>query len=345
IDLLREAAKLDWSSIEPAIFGTLFERSLDPAKRSQLGAHYTGRSDIERVVEPVVMAPLRRRWEEVRAEATALLEKRKGTSFTPAQGRKFNALIDGFLAAIRSVRVLDPACGSGNFLYVALNHLLTLEKEVMTFRATKAAVPLGIPEVSPRQVMGIEINEYAQELAQVAIWIGYIQWMIDNGLGWGEPVLAPLENIRLQDALLTFHEDGTVTETEWPEADFIIGNPPFIGSYRMRSELGDEYLERLFGVYEGRVSGMADFVCYFFEKARAHIELNGDARVGLLATNSIRGGFNREVLKRIKDTGDIYLAWSDEPWILEGAAVRISIVGFDSGVEDKKCLNGSLVDT
>ena len=137
--------------------------------------------------------------------------------------------VDAFLADLRAVRVLDPACGSGNFLYVALKHLLTLEKEVLTWRATVAATPLGYPQVSPRQVMGIEINEYAQELAQVAIWIGYIQWMIDNGFGWNEPVLEPLENIRLHDALLTFHDDGTVTETEWPEADFIIGNPPFLG--------------------------------------------------------------------------------------------------------------------
>ena len=236
------------------------------------------------------------------------------------------------------MRVLDPACGSGNFLYVALNHLLTLEKEVMTWRATQAATPLGIPEVSPRQVMGIEINEYAQELAQVAIWIGYIQWMIENGFGWREPVLDPLESIRRQDALLTFHEDGT--ETEWPEADFIIGNPPFLGGKRLRAELTDDYVDTLFKVYRGRVAREADLVIYFFERARAHIENGHAKRAGLLSTNSIRGGANREVLKRIKESGDIYMAWSDEPWILNGAAVRISVVGFDDSTEQVKVLNG-----
>jgi type II restriction/modification system DNA methylase subunit YeeA len=343
IALLHETAALDWSSIEPAIFGTLFERSLDPAKRSQLGAHYTGLEDIERVVEPVVMTPLRRRWDEVRAEATKLLQKRKGTTLTPAQGRKFNGLIDGFLAEIRAVRVLDPACGSGNFLYVALKHLLTLEKEVLTWRATNAAVPLGFPFVHPSQVMGIEINEYAQELAQVAIWIGYIQWRIDNGFGWNEPVLAPLENIRLQDALLTFHDDGTVTETEWPEADFIIGNPPFLGDKKMRGELGDGYTARLWKTYDGSIPGGADLVCYFFEKARQQIEQDEANRAGLLATNSIRGGANRRVLDRIKSSGEIFLAWNDEPWILDGAAVRISIVGFDNGTEDTRLLDGQTV--
>jgi type II restriction/modification system DNA methylase subunit YeeA len=114
--------------------------------------------------------------------------------------------------------------------------------------------------------MGIEINEYAQELAQVAIWIGYIQWMIDNGFGWNEPVLAPLENIRLQDALLTVHDDGTVTETDWPEADFIIGNPPFLGNKRFRMELGNSYTEQIYATFGARVRGTADLCCYFFEK-------------------------------------------------------------------------------
>ena len=256
IGLLHETAALDWSSIEPAIFGTLFERSLDPAKRSQLGAHYTGRADIDASSSPSSWPPSAAAGtssarntnpnsptvgEPVRPLRSSFRGKRSGEESpcearqTVAQrlhDRRRNALlkdVDAFLADLRAVRVLDPACGSGNFLYVALKHLLTLEKEVLTWRATVAATPLGYPQVSPRQVMGIEINEYAQELAQVAIWIGYIQWMIDNGFGWNEPVLEPLENIRLQDALLTFHDDGTVTETEWPEADFIIGNPPFLG--------------------------------------------------------------------------------------------------------------------
>jgi type II restriction/modification system DNA methylase subunit YeeA len=193
--------------------------------------------------------------------------------------------------------------------------------------------------------MGIEINEYAQELAQVAIWIGYIQWMIDNGFGWNEPVLAPLENIRLQDALLTFSHDGTVIETEWPEADYIIGNPPFLGDKKMRGELGIPYTDNLWTTYRGRVPNGADLVCYFFEKAREQIERHQAHRAGLLATNSIRGGANRRVLDRVKATGEIYMAWADEPWVLDGAAVRISIVGFDSGAEPDRLLDGQSVSS
>ena len=134
-----------------------------------------------------------------------------------------------------------------------------------------------------------------------------------------------------KDALLTFHEDGTVTETEWPPATYIIGNPPFLGAKFLRAELGDEYVFALHTTYKDRVPGFTDLVGYFFDKARQQIEDRYSKRAGLLATNSIRGGSNREILQRIKDTGDIYNASSDEPWILDGAAVRISIVGFDDG--------------
>ncbi|MGB3307382.1 MAG: DNA methyltransferase [Thermomicrobiales bacterium] len=345
IRILREAATLDWSAIEPAIFGTLFERSLDPAKRSQLGAHYTGRADIERVVDPVVMTPLRRRWDEVRAAADtqlAAVETARSAGARTRSRNAFNATIEAFLDELRQVRVLDPACGSGNFLYVALDRLLNLEKEAMLYRA-KAGFPLGFPTISPRQVMGLEINEYAQELAQVAIWIGYLQWMIQNGHGWTEPVLDTLETIRRQDALLTFHEDGTVSETVWPEADFIIGNPPFLGGKQLLGDLGDQYVDQLRKVFEGRISPFSDLACYFFEKARAQIACRKGKRAGLLATNSIRGGANREVLMRIKRSGNIFIAWSDEPWALDGAAVRISIVGFDDGADTSRMLNGLIV--
>ncbi|HEV2073340.1 MAG TPA: DNA methyltransferase [Thermomicrobiales bacterium] len=153
------------------------------------------------MVDPVVMTPLRRRWNEVRAEADALLaaaESAKIAATRTRQRNAFTAKIDAFLAELREVRVLDPACGSGNFLYIALERLLNLEKEVRLYRAM-AGFPLGFPEISPQQVLGMEINEYAQELAQVAIWIGYLQWMIRNGFGWSEPVLDELETIRLQE--------------------------------------------------------------------------------------------------------------------------------------------------
>jgi type II restriction/modification system DNA methylase subunit YeeA len=340
---LREAAALDWGSVEPAIFGTLFERSLDPGKRAQLGAHYTGRVDIERVVEPVLIAPLRKRWAAVREEA----DRRKVAwdAATTPQTRTnrraaFAAILAGFGEELAAVGVLDPACGSGNFLYVALAKLLDLEKAVAVYGAANG-LPMGLPQVGPRQLAGLEINAYARELAQVVVWIGYLQWMIGNGFGGRrDPILEPLETIRLQDALLDRSDPEHVKEADWPEADVIIGNPPFLGGNRVRQELGGAYLEHLFAVFGDRVPGFADLVCYFFEKARAEIEARGTRRAGLLATNSIRGGVNRRVLDRIKHTGEVFMAWSDEPWILNGAAVRISIIGFDDGTETERCLDG-----
>ncbi len=344
IGLLADAAKLDWSAIEPAIFGTLFERSLDPAKRSQLGAHYTGRPDIERVVDPVVMAPLRKRWEVVRADLVAIRVLSEAAP-TPQRRRnqqdRYMQVQGAFLDDLAAVRVLDPACGSGNFLYVAMGRLLELEKEVIRYGA-EAGLPIGIPNIRPHQLLGLEIDPLARELAQVAIWIGYLQWMIANGFGWKEPVLETLETIRLQDALLDF-TGGKVSETVWPEADFIIGNPPFIGDKKMRRELGDEYVNVLTGAFRDRIPGGSDFVCYFFEKARYQIETGRTKRAGLLATNKIRTGFNRTVLNRIITTGQIHEAWDDEPWILDGASVRISIVIFDGGAETIHRLNGATV--
>jgi len=346
---LAEAAKLDWSSIEPSIIGTLFERSLDPSKRAQLGAHYTGRRDIERVVEPVLMAPLRRKWEAVQAQAEVLREAWQGAA-TPrtAQNRRNEliALLGQFQDELSSIRVLDPACGSGNFLYVALAALLDLEKEVSRYAATSGLSAL-FSQVHPRQVLGLEINEYAAELASVVIWIGYLQWLQQNGmLGQRSgSILENLGNIRLQDALLDRSDPEHPREAHWPEADVIIGNPPFLGGKRLRAELGDRYVDDLFVTYTGSVPHEADLVCYFFEKARQEIVDSRTQRAGLLATNSIRGGANRQVLARIKETGDIFFAWSDEPWILDGAAVRISIVGFDDGLIDHRTLDGVDVKT
>ncbi len=236
-----------------------------------------------------------------------------------------------FAGEIAAVRVLDPACGSGNFLYVALKQLLDLEKEVVTY-AARSGVGAFFPRVEPGQLYGIELDPYAHELAQVAVWIGYIQWLRDNGFGVpSDPILKPLENIRQMDAILAFDEAGRPYEPQWPEADVIIGNPPFLGSRKMRAELGDEYCDRLMQVYKGRIDGLPDLVCYWFERARSIIDLRPAVRAGLLATNSIRGGANRRVLEHIKETGDIFMAWGDRPWVLDGANVRVSMVGFDSG--------------
>ncbi|MBA3792402.1 MAG: class I SAM-dependent DNA methyltransferase, partial [Rubrobacter sp.] len=199
------------------------------------------------------------------------------------------------LHRLRTIRVLDPACGSGNFLYVSLKQLLDLEKAVSTF-AEKLGIGHFFPEVSPEQLWGIETSPYAHELAQVSIWIGYLQWMVDNGFGTRqEPILGPMTNILWMDAILDYDEDGNPVEPEWPEADVIVGNPPFLGGNRIRAELGGEYVEELFRLYEGRVPAFADLVCYWFERAREQVETGTARRVGLLATNSIRGGVNRRV--------------------------------------------------
>ncbi len=340
--VLALSSVLDWSSVEPAIFGTLFERSLDPDKRSQLGAHYTSEADIRLIVEPVLMEPLRRRWAEVRQKATEIIEKSR-TQQKAGQTRSRKALselLKGFAAELSKVRVLDPACGSGNFLYVALKRILDLEKEVSVFAASNGLSGL-LPLTSPEQLYGIETNVYAHELASVVVWIGYIQWQHDNGFPFGShPILRPLENIRRMDAVLAYDLKGSPVEPAWPDADVIIGNPPFLGGKKQRTELGDKYVEGLFALYEGRVPHEADFVCYWFEKARRQIADCKATRVGLLATQGIRGGANRVVLEQIKESGDIFWAQSDRDWILDGATVHVSMIGFDGGVEHVKVLDG-----
>jgi hypothetical protein len=350
LQFLGEAAKLNWKDIEPSIFGTLFERSIDPKKRGQLGLHYTSKADILKIVEPVLMAPLRRQWAASQQE----IEERRppweaARQHDPdgLQARRLGHEIEGclfeFLDHLSQVRILDPACGSGNFLYVALKQLKDLEKEVWTYATGLglAPPPLG---VKPAQFLGIEKDPFAAELAQVTVWIGYLQWLRGNGFADPpEPILQALGTITCGDAVLGFDEQGTPHEPAWPEADVIIGNPPFLGGKRMRTELGDETVDNLFVLYEGRVSHQADLVCYWFERARAMIEQGKVKRAGLLTTNSIRGGANRKVLERIKETGDIFMAWQDEPWVLDGAAVRVSMVGFDDGTEEKRVLDGTIV--
>ena len=263
LHILAEVSGLDWSSVEPSVLGTLFVRSLDPDKRSQLGAHYTSEADILLIVEPVLMAPLRRKWDEVKAEAEAKAAKRDliaGSKPSPQKSRQLArieaelfGLLRGFREELAAVQVLDAACGSGNFLYVALRLLLDLEWEVITL-ARDLGDSLAFPVVSPAQLHGIEINTYAYELAQTTIWIGYIQWWRDHGFGLpAEPILKPLDAIRQMDAILAEAGDqglGT-REPEWPAVDVIVGNPPFLGGNRMRKELGDEYVDALFKLYDG----------------------------------------------------------------------------------------------
>lgn len=240
------------------------------------------------------------------------------------------------------VTVLDPACGSGNFLYVALHRLLGLEKEVIAY-AAKHGVSL-LPKVLPTQLAGLEINPYAAELAQVAIWIGYLQWMRDNGFSPpSHPVLEPITSIKRQDAILDLSDPQNPLEPEWPAAEFIVGNPPFLGGKRLLGELGDEYVTAMRKVWDDRLSRFSDLCCFWFEKSREQIARHKTKRAGLLATQGIRGGANREVLDRIKQTGGIFFGWSDRDWYLDGATVHVSMVGFDDGSEKQRILDGASV--
>jgi type II restriction/modification system DNA methylase subunit YeeA len=314
IKTIGEAAAFDWSDIEPSIFGTLFERGLDPSKRSQLGAHYTDPEKIMMIVRPVIIEPLWREWEATKA----LITKPK-----TAPKRK-RALLNGYLERLHMFRVLDPACGSGKFLYLALLSLKDLEHRV-NLEGESLGLGRQFPSVGPEVVQGIELNLYAAELARVTIWIGEIQWMRKNGFDVSRnPILKPLKSIQNRDALIK--SDGS--ETTWPKADAIIGNPPFLGDKKMYSELGRDYTDTLRSTYKGQLAGRSDLVCYWFAKAHRIVKAHPQTRVGLVATNSIKQASNRGVLTDICADLSIYEAWSDEPWTVEGAAVRVAIICF-----------------
>ena len=382
---LRNAAALNWSAIDVSIFGTLFERGLDPAKRSQLGAHYTDPATIARITGPVITRPLLQKWELVAHDLQALAAKI--TKNGDAAYRKAHARFVDWLEQLRAFRILDPACGSGNFLFMGLKAL----KDVELISITQAAA-LGLDReqdlvTGPHNLLGIELNEYAAELARVSVWIGEIQWRMAHGYApKTNPVLEPLEQIECRDALLQFlppplgegrgggrgasgsavllpplaegrdggHGTSTsaapdasapgphpnpppkgegVNEAPWPRADVVVGNPPFLGDKWMRSELGDAYVDALRKTYEGRVPGGADFVTFWFEKSRRAIEQKQLLAAGLVATNSIRQRGNRPVLEAIAQTTRIFEAWADEPWVNEGAAVRVSLVCFGQSTQ------------
>jgi type II restriction/modification system DNA methylase subunit YeeA len=356
INWLAQTARLDWGAIEPSIFGTLFEQGLDLKRRKQMaslfdeadllpedgrppdlfnfgspgravGIHYTDPAKIMRIIEPVVIAPLWEEWESVKRELASL------------SGRARELRYQAFRDRLSRYRVLDPACGSGNFLYLALMHLKDLDLAI-----AREAVLLDLPpdgqRIGVEAVLGIEINPYAAELARVTVWIGELQWQLRHGFAVSRrPILGSLKGIVCRDALLAPDD----SEAQWPVADVVIGNPPFLGGKRLRDSLGDSYVDKLSAVYAGRVPAEADLVCYWFEKARQYLELGTVHHAGLVATQSIRRGANRRVLERIADLGTIFEAWSDEPWIVEGAAVRVSLVCFSQGRHRPTRLNGNLV--
>ena len=348
IDALLRASRMDWSSIEPSILGTLFERGLDPKVRAPLGANYTDPGTIMKLVGPVVVAPLEREWDAAKARIAPLIDKyQAGGKGSQKALQEAEALFLGHLERLRNFRVLDPACGSGNFLYLSLRALKDLEH-----RANLDAEALGLHrqltiETSPDNVLGLEINAYAAELARITVWIGEIQWMFKHGYDCRRnPILATLGHIEHRDALIQYEqgtdwdgidpvtgeathgEMGFASNAPWPACDVIVGNPPFLGDKVMRAELGDGYVDCLRREFKGRVPGGADLVTYWFERAREQIEAGQCKAAGLVATNSIRGGANRKVLDRIVEATRIFEAWSDEPWVNEGAAVRVSLICF-----------------
>ena len=346
LETVLAASDLDWSEIDPSILGTLFERGLDPGKRAQLGAHYTDRDKIMLLVEPVVIRPWLTEWDVAKADLAAALDRVEAAKSPAGRTKRLNAAerrYRAFLNRLRAFTVLDPACGSGNFLYLALQALKDLEHRVQ-LEAEALGFQRAFPEIGPANVKGLEINPYAAELARVSVWIGEIQWMRRNGFSEShDPILKPLDTIECRDAILT--PDNT--EPDWPEADVVISNPPFLGGKLLITTLGEDYVSKIFTTYASRVPAEADLVCYWFEKAGQQIAAGKATRAGLVATNSIRGGANRRALQAAIDTRRIFEAWSDEPWVIDGAAVRVSLVCFsridDDSVSDAR-LDGQPVD-
>ncbi|MFH1871640.1 MAG: DNA methyltransferase [Pseudomonadota bacterium] len=369
IALLLEASKADWTQVEPAIFGTLLERALDPLERHALGAHYTPRAYVERLVQPTVIEPLRQSWAYVQGAAVLLASEGKQAAAI--------AEVRAFHHRLCTLRVLDPACGSGNFLYVALEHLKRLEGEVLNqlheLGEGQAQLETEGFAVDPHQFLGLELNPRAAAIAELVLWIGYLQWHFriskgNSGASLPNPILRDFRNIECRDAVLA-HEgidhvlddqgmavsrwDGrsmkkhAVTgeqvpdetarvaleryrnprQAEWPAADVVVGNPPFIGNKRMRTALGDGYVDALRGVWPA-VPESADFVMFWWHHAAQLVAQGKLARFGFITTNSLTQTFSRRVVQGALDQG-LHLAFaiSDHPWVdsADGAAVRIAM--------------------
>ena len=407
IELLTLAAKANWREVEPAIFGTLLERALDPNERHALGAHYTPRAYVERLVLPTVIEPLRAEWADAQAAALLLAHEAAELEANPpaVKTKKDFAVLDRHNAAVRAkwaearqqvkdflhrlctLRVLDPACGSANFLYVTLEHLKRLEGEVLNQLSalgdTQDALDLAGETVTLQQLRGVELNERAAALAELVLWIGFLQWHIrTNGrAGVAEPVVHDYGNIEHRDAVLAYDRQEPMTDAagkvltrwdgetvklhpatgqpvpdeaaqvvqwryvnprqaEWPKADFIVGNPPFIGNKRMRVALGDGYADALRAAWP-EVPESADFVMYWWHKAAETVRQGQAERFGLITTNSLTMIFNRRVIETHQTaTPPLSLAYAvpDHPWVdsADGAAVRISMsVGVRGTAEGK----------
>jgi hypothetical protein len=375
LDLLIRASKADWKDVEPAIFGTLLERALDKDERHRLGAHYTPREYVERLVVPTIIEPLRDDWKTV--QATAVTLARTGNTDTALE------TVKDFHRSLCRLTVLDPACGSGNFLYVTLEHLKRLEGEVIEVLESFGVTQFVLAEtgftVDPHQLLGLELNPRAAVITDLVLWIGYLQWYFRT---WGpsamppEPVIKRFHNIETRDALLAFDRqeaarDGNEeistqwdqrtmrahpvtgeqvpdesarrtrlryvnpSRAAWPDADFIIGNPPFIGNWMMRTELGDGYTETLRETYS-EVPESADYVMYWWHRAAEAVRSGRTRRFGFIATNSLRQTFNRRVVaQHVEGENPLSLVYAipDHPWVdsRDGADVRISMTVGESG--------------
>lgn len=365
IDLVYKAAKLNWTDIDPSILGTLFERGLDPSKRSQLGAHYTDRDKIMMIINPVIIEPLESEWTEVRQKIADIIEKApqqtkdkllRGAALaarTKALKQAEN-LHRTFTKKLEDFRVLDPACGSGNFLYLSLKALKDIEHRA-NVEAEALGLPRGFPRVGPEAVKGIELNPYAAELARVSVWIGEIQWMLANGFAAKtNPVLDPLDNIECRDAIL--NEDGT--RAQWPHADVVVGNPPFLGSKFFRKGkpatskrealdgLGDNYTDKLLAAYKGRTSGTTNLVGYWFDRLRTYSDTSL-VGFGLVFTKSALKGVTNKVLRDTLDELNfgIFCAYPNEEWVIDGAEVRVALgCGKPSSLIEDSKLDGINVD-
>jgi len=375
LTLLQEAAKSSWVDVEPAIFGTLLERALDPKERHALGAHFTPRAYVERLVRPTIEEPLRAEWDIVRAHVQQLLSD--GDEKTAK--KKAIAAIQTFHRCLCGVNVLDPACGTGNFLYVTLDVLKRLESEVFQLLAdlgeTQTPLQMAGLTVTPAQFHGIEVKPWAKEIAELVLWIGYLQWLMRTRGDAGhilEPVLQQYGNIECRDAVLSWDSiEPVLDETgravmrwdgesmkpspvtgepvpdeskrvdvvryirprraSWPAAEYIIGNPPYIGTKRMRQTLGEGYVEAIREAYAPTVEDNADFVMYWWETAAATVRSRRARRFGFITTNSITQTFNRRVVSAHLDAEvdplSLALAIPDHPWVdtANGAAVRVAM--------------------
>lgn len=381
IALLQEAARADWKDLEPAIFGTLFENAIAPAERRRFGTHYTPRSYVELLVNATIMEPLVDEWTAAQSAAERAL----------TDGSKAAAIreIADFLKDLSKVRVLDPAAGTGNFLYVALRQMKQLEGEVLKhltdLGGDDALEAMADVSVTPDQFFGLESNPRALAIAELVLWIGHLQWHLRTRSGPPkEPVLGSSDHVLHRDAVLTWEgypapqlkrdnlgrpmhrklADGQLVEVydyptpnrpAWPDADFIVGNPPFIGGKDIRSRLGDEYAEALWKAHK-HVNPSADYVMYWWDRAAETLTREGTRlrRFGLVTTNSITQVFQRRVIERaVKATRpvSIVLAIPDHPWTkasADAAAVRIAmtvvIAGQHQGTR-KKVVRESELET